>query len=70
MRIAAGFGASALVLISGSALGVLGPLGLGVGAVLMLLAAVVATTAMESRDLSERLADKRTPPPDVLRRAA
>ena len=70
MRIAAGLGASALVLISGSVIGLLGPWGLGIGAVLLLLAAAVAATAMESRELSARLEDARTPPPNVLRRAA
>jgi hypothetical protein len=70
MRIAVGLGTSALVLISASAMGFLGPWGLSIGAVLALLGAVVATTAMESRELSARRADSRTSPPSVLRRAA
>jgi len=52
-------------------IGLLGPWGLGIGAVLLLLAAAVAATAMESRELSARLENARTPPPpSVLRRAA
>jgi hypothetical protein len=70
MRIATGLGATALVVLGGSVIGLLGPWALGVGALLMLLAAVVAATALESRELSARLADARTPPPSVLRRAA
>ena len=70
MRIATGFGASALVLIAASAIGLLGPWGLGAGAVLVLLAAVVAATAMESRDLNIRPEDKTPAQPNVLRRAA
>jgi hypothetical protein len=70
MRIATGLGATALVVLGGSVIGLLGPWALGVGALLMLLAAVVAATALEIRELSARLADARTPPPSVLRRAA
>ena len=70
MRFAMGFGASALVLISASAIGVLGSWALAAGAVLVLLAAVVGTTAMESRDLRIRPDDELAPQPSVLRRAA
>jgi hypothetical protein len=40
-------GATALVVLGGSVIGLLGPWALGVGALLMLLAAVVAATALE-----------------------
>ena len=69
MRFATGFGASAVVLIGAGAIGLLGPWALGVGAVLVLLAAVVAVTAMERRDLEARLGDGPLPSP-ALRRAA
>ena len=65
MRIAAGLGASAVVLIVAGAIGLLAPWALGTGAVLSLLAAVVATTALESRDLIVPL-DKPMPPSSAL----
>ena len=70
MRIATGFGASALVLMAASAIGLVGPWGLAAGAVLLLLAAVVAATVMESRDLISRGEDTRPAGQSVLRRAA
>jgi len=70
MRIATGFGASALVLMAASAIGLVGPWGLGAGAVLLLLAAVVAATVMEGRDLRIRPEDKIPAQRAVLRRAA
>ena len=69
MRFATGFGASAVVLIGAGAIGLLGPWALGVGAVLVLLAAVVAVTAMERRDLEATLSDGPSPS-HALRRAA
>lgn len=70
MRIALGFGLSAFVLIAAGATGLLGAWALGAGAVLVPLAAVVATTAMESRDLNNRHEGKTPAHPNVLRRAA
>jgi hypothetical protein len=69
VRFATGFGASALVLISAGAIGLLGPWALGIGAALVLLAAVVASTTMESRDL-ERMPGETSSTPSELRRAA
>jgi hypothetical protein len=70
MRIATGFAVSASVLIGASAVGILGPWALGAGAVSVLLAAVVATTAMESRDRDLRHDDTAMAQRSVLRRAA
>ena len=70
MRIATGFGTSALVLMVASAIGLVGPWGLGAGAVLLLLAAVVAATVMENRDLNIRSEGIRPSGQSVLRRAA
>jgi len=70
MRIAIGFGTSALVLIGASSLGLVGPWALGAGAVLLLLAAVAATTAMEARDLTSRVGTQEPARSTVFRRAA
>ena len=70
MRIATGFAASASVLIAARALGLVGPWGLAAGAVLLLLAAVVAVTVMESRDLNTQAEEERRAGQGVLRRAA
>jgi uncharacterized membrane protein len=69
MRVAKGFWGSALVLIGASAVGVLGLWALGAGAALLLLAAVVGTTAMESRDLNVRRSAETGPYSSVLRQA-
>ena len=70
MRIATGFATSALVLMVASAIGLVGPWGLGAGAVLLLLAAVVAATVMENRDLNIRSEGMRPAGQSALRRAA
>jgi hypothetical protein len=70
MRIATGFAASAVVLLGAGAIGVLGPWALGAGAVLVLLTAVVATTAMERRDRHLKHDDMAMAQRSMLRRAA
>ena len=70
MRIAGGLVASAVVLIVAGATGLVGSWALGTGAVLVLLTAVIATTAMESRDAGLRLDDRAAARSSALRRAA
>jgi hypothetical protein len=69
MRIAMGLATSAAVLIGARALGVLGPWAMGTGALLVLLAAIVATTVMDRQDLKVGMKST-TAPPRQLRRAA